>query len=290
MHEYVQYVITGISEGSVYALIGLGFALVYQVTGVINFAQGEFVMLGGLLFAVLEEHGMTAVPAALVAVAVTTATGAAVYLAGLRPARRARLEIRIIITIGIAFVIEGVVLLFVGTDPQYADPFGVVPAFHIAGGAVFPQYVWVVGMAAIAVLLLAWFLGRTLFGKAMRACSMNQRAARLMGIDPDRITLITFALAAVLGAVGGIVLAPIQSPDYQSGLTFSLYGLAAAVLGGLRSPSGAVAGGLVIGLAQSFAAGKLPTGYGDTIVFGLLLVVLLVRPQGLLNRRTAARV
>lgn len=290
MHEYVQYIITGISEGAVYALIGLGFVLVYQVTGIINFAQGEFVMLGGLLFAILEEHGTSPAPAALIAVVATTAIGALTYLGAIRPARRASLEIQIIITIGVAFAIEGIVLLFVGTDPQYAQPFGLVPSFQIFGAIVIPQYVWVVGVALVAVVLLAWFLGRTLFGKAMRACAMNARAARLMAIEPERVALLVFVVAALLGAVGGVVLAPIQNPDYQAGLTFGLYGLAAAVVGGLGSPTGAVAGGLLIGLAKSFAAGKLPTGYGDTIVYGLLLVVLLVRPQGILNRLATARV
>ena len=290
MSQYAQFTATGITLGAVYALVGLGFVLIYQVTGVINFAQGEFVMLGALVFALLEENDVAPIPAAALAVLVAVAVGAAVERLCLRPARRATTEALIIITIGVSIAIKGIVLVQVGTGPHFARSFSTGPPLRILGAVVLRQYLWVIGVAAIAVLLLWLFFEHTLVGKAMRACAMNPDAARLHAVSPSLMSLLAFALAAALGGLGGVILAPIQNPDYGIGLGLGLKGFTAAVVGGLESPSGAVAGGLLLGVVESLAAGRLSSGYKDAVAFGILLVVLLVRPTGIFSRITGQRV
>ncbi len=290
MSENLQFVITGLSTGAVYALVGLGIVLVHQVTGIINFAQGDFVMLGALGFALLQEHGVALVPAAVVAVLATTLVGALVDLLAIAPARQASMERLIILTIGASITIQGLALVFIGTSPHFAPPFSSGPPLHVGGAVVLPQYLWVFLFTALGVLALWLFLTRTTVGKAMRACSMNERAARICAISPARMSLLAFCLAAALGALGGVVLAPLQSPDAGIGLGLGLKGFTAAVVGGLGSPQGAVVGGLMIGVVESLAAGYLPSGYKDAVAFAILFLALLLRPEGLLRRASAVRV
>jgi branched-chain amino acid transport system permease protein len=286
----LQFLINGVTLGAVYALVGVGFVLIYQVTGVINFAQGEFVMLGALGSALLHEAGLPLLPAALVAVVGTAAVGAGVQRLALRPARGASVERLIIITIGVSITIKGVVLLAVGTEPHFVEPFSRGGPIRLGGAVILPQYLWVLAVTMLAVAALAWFFTRTLQGKAMRACAMNPDAARLVAVAPARMALLAFALAATLGGLSGVVLAPIQNPDYGIGLGLGLRGFTAAVVGGLDSVTGAVVGGLLLGLVEAFAAGHIPSGYKDAVAFGILLVVLLVRPGGVLRRVAVGRV
>jgi len=287
--ENLQFLINGVTLGAVYALVGVGFVLIYQVTGVINFAQGEFVMLGALGSALLWEAGMPLPLAAALAVAGTALVGAGVQRLALQPARGASVERLIIITIGVSITIKGVVLLAVGTSPHFVDPFTRGDPIRVGGAVILPQYLWVVAVTVLAVAALAWFFTRTMPGKAMRACAMNPEAARLVAISPARMALLAFTLAATLGALSGAVLAPIQDPDYGIGLGLGLRGFTAAVVGGLDSVAGAVAGGLLLGLVEAFAAGHIPSGYKDAVAFGILLLVLLARPGGVLRRLTGGR-
>lgn len=288
--DNLQFVITGLSTGAVYALVGLGIVLVYQVTGIINFAQGDFVMLGGLTFALLEESGMALLPAAILAVLAGTVVGILVNLLAIRPARRASMERLIILTIGASITIQGLALVFLGTSPHFARPFTEGEPIQVGGAVILPQYLWVFGVTAVGVVALWLFLTRTMAGKAMRACSMNEESAKICAISPSRMSLLAFGLAAALGAIGGVVLAPLQSPDAGIGIGLGLKGFTAAAVGGLGSPQGAVAGGLMIGIIESLAAGHLPSGYKDAIAFAILFLVLLLRPEGLLRRTSAVRV
>jgi len=290
MSDMLQFVVTGLSSGAVYALVGLGIVLVHQVTGIINFAQGEFVMLGALVFALLNEREVALLPAAAIAVAATTVVGVLVQRLAIHPARHATIERLIILTIGAAITIQGITLVVVGTNPHFARPFTAGPPLRIGGVVVLRQYLWVVAVTAVAVLVLWFFLTRTLTGKAMRAAAMNRDAARIVAISPTRMSLLAFALAAVLGAIGGVVLAPLQAPDAGIGIALGLKGFTAAVLGGLDSPAGAIAGGLAVGVVESVAAGYLPSGYKDAIAFGILFLVLLLRPNGLLRPVQEVRV
>lgn len=290
MTENLQFLVTGLATGAVYALVGLGIVLVHQVTGIINFAQGEFVMLGALSFALLNERGMSLLPAAGIALLVTALAGILVERLAIAPARSATIERLIILTIGASITIQGITLVVVGTDPHFAEPFTVGEPLRVGGVVILRQYLWVFGVTAVAVVALWFFLVHTMTGKAMRAAASNREAARMVAISPGQMSMLAFLLAALLGGIGGVVLAPLQAPSAGIGIALGLKGFTAAVLGGLNSPSGAIVGGLLIGVIESVAAGYLPSGYKDAIAFGILFLVLLVRPQGLLRSVSAARV
>ncbi|MGH3663839.1 MAG: branched-chain amino acid ABC transporter permease [Micromonosporaceae bacterium] len=290
MAELSQYVLTGLGTGASYALVGLGIALIVQVTGVINFAQGDFVMLGGLSFALLVGTGMNPVLAATLAVAGTMATGAIVNFAVIAPARHADPTRLIILTIGASIVIQGAALVAVGTRPQFTPEFSGDEPLRFAGVNLPLQYLWIAGAAGMMVTAVWLLMTRTMVGRAMRAVAMDPTAARLVGISPKKMSLAVFALAALLGGIGGVMLAPIQAPDPQIGIALGLKGFTAAVIGGLDNPAGAVAGGLLIGVLEALAAGYLPSGYKEAFVYGLLVAVLLCRPTGLLRAKVVARV
>jgi branched-chain amino acid transport system permease protein len=258
--------------------VGLGIALVVQVTGVINFAQGEFVMLGALSYALLAAGGTNRLAAAAVAVAGTACVGALVNLAVIQPARRASTDRLIILTIGASAAIQGLTLVAAGSDPRFARPFTDGEPLRVAGASLPLQYPWVAGTTAVAVVALWWFLVRTRPGIAMRATAMDAEAARIVGISPRRMSLAVFVLAAALGAAGGVVLAPLQAPDPQIGVALGLKGFTAAV-----------AGGLALGVVEALAAGYLPSGYHDAVAYALLVAVLLGRPTGLLRPVSAVR-
>lgn len=288
--ESLQYVVTGLSNGAVYALVGLGIVLVFQVTGIINFAQGEFVMLGALGFAILRESGMALPFAAVTAIAGTVVAGLLVERLAIAPARQATHVRLIILTIGASIIIQGLALVLFGTDPHFAPSFSAGGPIRLGSVVILPQYLWVVGTTALVVVALWWFLTRTMTGRAMRAVAMNKDAARSVGISPSRMSMLAFMLAGGLGAVGGVILAPLQAPDAGIGIALGLKGFTAAVIGGLHSPAGAVVGGLSIGVIESLASGWLPSGYKDAITFAILFLVLLLRPQGLLRSVSEARV
>lgn len=290
MTENLQFLVTGLTTGAVYALVGLGIVLVHQVTGIINFAQGDFVMLGALSFALLNERGTGLLPAAGIALLITALVGILVERLAIAPARSATIERLIILTIGASITIQGITLVVVGTDPHFAEPFTLGEPLRVAGVVILRQYLWVIGVTAVAVVALWFFLTRTLTGKAMRAAASNREAARIVAISPGQMSMLAFLLAALLGGIGGVVLAPLQAPSAGIGIALGLKGFTAAVLGGLNSPSGAIVGGLLIGVIESVAAGYLPSGYKDAIAFAILFLVLLVRPQGLLRNISAARV
>jgi branched-chain amino acid transport system permease protein len=284
MTELINFTIIGLAVGTTYAIVGLGIALVYQVTGVINFAQGDFVMLGALVFALAEESGAGVLPAALLAVALTTAIGGLVQLGMIAPARRAGHDRLIILTVGASITLQGAALLIFGADQHFARPFD-EGQVGVPGAYVSSQYLWCALITGLAVAAVWLILYRTSLGRAMRATATDPETAGLMGVSPQRMSLVAFLLAAGLAAIGGIVLAPLQPPDPTVGIALGLKGFTAAVLGGLGSTAGAIFGGLAVGLIEAGITGYVSSQYRDTIVFGLLVAVLLIRPTGLLRRR-----
>lgn len=290
--EYLQLLVDGTVTGSVYALVALGFVVVYRVTGVINFAQGAFVMLGPMLaitfFQALGGRGAASLAAAAaVSVAATAAVAMAVHRFTLHPARGASALTHIIITVGVYITLQGLALRAWGPRPY------VMPAFttlqmadrliDLGGVALQAQSLWVWGTGVLMVAGLALFFERTVAGKAMRACAVNRTAARLMGIRVDRMATLAFGLAGVLGAVAGIVLAPSTRPTYDMGLELGLKGFVAAIAGGLVSLPGAVGGGLALGVLESLWAGVTLAGFKDLFAFVMLILLLLARPQGWLE-------
>jgi branched-chain amino acid transport system permease protein len=285
--EYAQLLVDGLATGSVYALVALGFVVVYRVSGVINFAQGAFVMLGPMLcislLGPLPDTAAGLLLAALVATAACAASGALLHRLALHPLRDAAPLARIIVTVGAYVSIQGIALKVWGPRPY------VLPAFttlsmadrlvDVGGVVVQAQSLWVWGTALVTFAALGAFFEGTVAGKAMRACAVNRTAARLVGIQVDRMGTLAFALAATLGAVGGIVLAPSTRPTFDMGLELGLKGFVASIPGGLVSFPGAVAGGIALGVLESLWAGVVLAGFKDLFAFAMLVILLLTFPR-----------
>ncbi len=283
-----QWLVTGVTLGSIYALIALGFVTIYNVTGVINFAQGEFAMLGALL-AVTLSKALPAVVAFVGAVLITAALGALMQRAALYPARGAPALTLIIITIGLSIAIRGAALIAWGSSPYALPTFTPGPPLDLGPAVLTRQSLWVLATTAALLTALWLFFERTMLGRALRACAVNPMAARLMGIAPPRMALLAFTLSAAVGAAGGVVIAPIISASYDMGLGLGLKGFVAAIMGGLTSPVGAVGGGLLLGALESVTAGALTSAYKDAVAFVVLLAVLLARRFGYLGGRGEER-
>ena len=283
--QVLQYVLSGLVVGGIYALIGLGFVIVYSVTRVINFAQGEFVMLGALIMVTLGGQAAPLPLAFLLALSAVSGIGALLERVAIHPVRRASVLTLIIITIGASIALRGAALLVWGTDPFALPPFTPGPPLQLGGAIIVRQGLWVLAVA-LAIFAGLWvFFTRTYLGKAVRACAINPRAARLMGIRVDRMSLLAFGLAGGLGAAAGIVIAPITYATYDMGLMLGLKGFVAAVLGGLVSPPGAIVGGFLLGILESLAAGLVSSGYKDAVAFVILIVLCLAQVAGLLPWR-----
>jgi branched-chain amino acid transport system permease protein len=279
-----QFIATGITQGAIYALVAVGFNLVYSATGIINFAQGEFVMLGGML--AVTCYSFLHLPLALAVVlpiAAVMLIGAGVHYFTIRPLHRAHLLTLIMVTVGVSVALRGLAKVVWGADAYPLPPFSAGESLSLAGANVNPQSLWVIVCAAATGTALTLFLRCTLQGRAMVACALNRRAAQLVGIRVERMHMWAFALAGGVGAIAGAVLAPIALPSYDVGVALALKGFCAAVLGGIGSNAGALLGGVLVGLLESLGAGYVSSGYKEAFAFLVLLLVLLARPSGLLN-------
>lgn len=279
-----QYVLAGIVAGAIYALIAAGFVLIYQVTGLINFAQGEFAMIGAMTAASLAATGMPPLAAAAIAVLAAAIVGALCYLLAIRPARAATGVTLIFITLGLDVALRGAGLFVWGTNPYALDAFSRGRAITILGGVLQPQALWVLGADALVFAALYVFFRYTYAGTAVRAAVANPPIASTFGIPLRTFAFWSFIAAAAIGGIGGVTIAPITQATYDMGLTLGLAGFVAAVLGGLDSLPGALLGGFVLGIVQKVAGGLLSTGWEEGIGFLILVLVLVLRPQGLLGR------
>ena len=288
--QWLQFVAGGLTVGAIYALVALGFSIVYNASGAINFAQGEFVMIGGMSAVTLLATGMPLPLAVLFALVGAVFVGLLLDKLAIEPARHAGTVTLIIITIGASLFLRGLAQLVWDKRIHALPAFSGDQPIHVLGATILPQSLWVLGVAALAVAALSWFFGRTLFGKAMLATSYNPLAARLMGINTRTVLLVSFGLAALLGALGGVLTAPITFTSYDAGVMLGLKGFAAAMLGGLGNFSGAVLGGLLLGLLEGVGAGWVSSAYKDAIAFLIILAVLFFMPGGLLGGRRIERV
>jgi len=288
--QWLQFVAGGLTAGAIYALVGLGFSIVFNASGAINFAQGEFVMIGGMSAVALLATGMPLPLAIALALCVAVVVGLLLDKLAIEPARNAGTVTLIIITIGASLFLRGLAQLVWDKRIHVLPAFSGEQPIRLAGATLLPQSLWVLGVTALAVVVLSWFFGRTLFGKAMLASSYNPLAARLMGIQTRTVLLVSFGLAALLGALAGVLTAPITFTSYDSGVMLGLKGFAAAMLGGLGSFAGAVVGGLALGLLESLSAGFVSSAYKDAIAFVVLLGLLFFMPGGLLGARRIERV
>ncbi|OGO02980.1 MAG: ABC transporter permease [Chloroflexi bacterium RBG_13_53_26] len=280
--QFLQYLVSGLTQGSIYALVGLGFTIIYAVTRIINFAQGEFVMLGGMLsFTLIASVGIPIVPALVLSVLVAAAVGGVLYLLAIRPARRASVASLIIITIGAAIFIRGIASELWGVDAVRPPSFTGDSSIQFLGAYIHPQALWIIGTTVVVTVILQLFLSYTIVGKALNACAINPAAARLVGINPAAMGLVAFILAASLGGIAGVVMAPLTLTSYHVGVMLGLKGFVAASIGGFKSPLAAVVGGITLGIVESLAVGldwgPFTSAYKDAIALVVLLVILLAR-------------
>ncbi len=289
--DLLQYVISGATLGSTYGLAGLGFTVIFNTTEIINFAQGEFVMLGGMaaVFAV-RWGGLPTSLAVPLAIGLTTLVGGVTNRLTIRPVRGRSVTVLIIITIGVSIVLRGAAMLLFGKDTYSLPGFSGEEPIAFLGASLLPQNLWVGGMTLGTLVAMKLYFDRTISGKAMLACACDRKAASLMGINVDAMVTLSFALSALVGALGGAILAPITLTSYDVGILLGLKGFAACILGGLGNPFGAVAGGVILGVMESLSAGLISSGYKDAVAFVILLALLFVRPSGLFGRRATDRV
>lgn len=289
--SFLQFLVSGVTVGATYGLTALGFTMIFNTTGIINFAQGEFVMLGGMLAVFSMAWGAMplhlAVPASVL---LATALGVLVDRTTIRPMRGRPPVTLVIVTIGVSILLRGGAMLLFGKDTHPLPPFTEGAAIPVGGASLLPQSLWVAGITVAVVAAMKAFFDRTITGKAMLACACDRKAASLMGINVDVMVTLSFAFSALVGALGGVILAPITLTSYDVGILLGLKGFAACILGGLGNPFGAVAGGLIIGVLESLGAGFLSSGYKDAIAFVILLALLFLRPSGLFGKASADRV
>ena len=286
----LQYTVSGLTIGAIYALVAIGYNIIYNVTEIINFAQGEFVMLGGLFAVFYMETLRLPLPVAFFAAIFTVAVvGYAMERLVIRRARNASLLSLIIITIAVSILLKGTAMLWWGKAPYTLPAFTSGRPILIGGAAIQLQALWVLGVSAVVVVLLTVFFQRSVYGKAMLACADNPQAARMVGIRVRQMVLLSFILSAAIGAVAGTVITPISLMEYDRGALLGLKGFGAAVLGGLGNFFGALVAGLLLGLAESFCAGYLSSGYKDAVALILLLLALFFKPEGLFGSSEAAK-
>ena len=290
LSQTLQYLFSGLTNGAIYALAALGFSIIYNASGVINFAQGEFIMIGGVSAVMWTSAGVPMPLAIVLAVLSTALVGLLLEKLAIEPAGNAEVVSLVIITIGASIFLQGLAQVIFGKGQKALPPFTGDTPIMLAGASLLPQSVWMIVSGAVIVLLLGWFFGRTRMGKAMLATAHNRLAARLVGINTRHVLALSFVLSAALGAVAGVVSAPITLTSYDVGIMLGLKGFVAATLGGLGSGLGAVVGGLLLGLTESLAAGYISSAYKDAVPFVLIILILFFMPRGLFGARVTERV
>ncbi|HEY4192149.1 MAG TPA: branched-chain amino acid ABC transporter permease [Mesorhizobium sp.] len=288
--QLVQFAISGLTVGAIYALVGLGFNLIFNATDVINFAQGEFVMLGGVLacIAIGEWHWPLWL-AIIATVAAVGALGALIDFGAVSRVRNGSVMTIVMITLGVSVVLKTATLLWVGPNPLYFDPFTAGPPLRVFGAVVQLQALWVIGIGGLAMAGLGIFFSRSALGREMLACAIDREAASLMGIDVRKMVRISFILSGALGALAGVLITPLTNATYDQGFTLALKGFAASALGGFGRSSSAIVGGLALGLIEAASVAVLPSGWKDSVALIVLILVLMIKPSGLLGGRAERR-
>ncbi|MBI4495688.1 MAG: branched-chain amino acid ABC transporter permease [Deltaproteobacteria bacterium] len=279
--QLIQFLFTGLSLGSIYALVALGFSMIYSSTGIINLAQGEFVMLGGLVMVFFTALKVPLYLGFAFTILVVTAVGVLFERLAIHPLKNVSLITLIMITLAASILFRGLAMFIWGKDPYSLPHFSSGRPVQLWGAVLQLQFFWILAITFLAVIGIGIFFNRTITGKAMAACAHNPIAARLLGIEVDRMILFSFALSAALGALAGAIITPVTLMEYDRGPLLALKGFAAAVLGGLGSGTGAVIAGFVIGILESLGAGLISSGYKDAIALLVLLIVLWMKPGGL---------
>ena len=288
--QLLQFLFSGITVGATYALAALGFTLIYNASNVINFAQGEFIMLGGMLAVFFTQAGLPLPVALLLAILIPAVVGVLVEKLAIEPVKGAETVTLIIITIGASIFIRGATQLVFDKQIHRFPAFSGDQPILIGGATILPQSLWVIA-GALAVFVCLWlFFTRTLIGRAVLATANNRVAAQLVGINTNYVMTLSFAMSAVIGALAGVLVTPITLTSYDVGLALALEGFAAAMLGGMGNPKGALVGGLLLGVLEAMTAGYISSQYKDAAAFVVILAVLFAMPQGLFGRKSTDRV
>ena len=283
--DLLQYTFSGFTNGAIYALIALGFCVVNNTMGIVNFVQVDFVTLGGMLmFSCLFGAGLPMAPGLLLAVAGVAVVAMVVERFGLRPARSNHHLVLIFLTVGLSIILRGFIKLIWGKNRMALPPLTPDQPINFFGASLLPQALWIILLTLVAICILTWFFYRTSLGLCMRAVASNPTAAAVVGIPAGRIRLTSYAIAGALGGLAGVLVTPITTLNYDVGVLLGLKGFAAAILGGFGSFPGAILGGLSLGLLESLSAGYLSSAYKDVVAFVVLLLVLCIRPKGLLGK------
>jgi branched-chain amino acid transport system permease protein len=282
--QLLQFIVSGIMVGSIYAIIAIGFNMIFNATEVINFAQGEFVMLGGMT--TVTFYQVFHLPlwfSCILSVLLVTLVGIIFERLAIHPMKHFSVLNAIIITVGASNIMRGGTMIALGRDNMSFPPFtgtGDKP-FMILGSSIPQQGAWIILAALLLVFGLSLFYKRSIQGIAMRSTAWNKTAAELMGVNVKWIVMLSFAMSAASGAVAGVLVTPITLTAYNVGLILGLKGFCAAILGGFGNFWGAICGGVLLGLLESLGAGLISSGYKDAIAFLVLLIVLFLRPTGL---------
>lgn len=279
MDVFLQSLISGISIGSIYGLVGMGFTLVFFVSKIINLAQGQLFVIGAMLFIVLSDF-LPVFAAALLGILATAFLGVLVERWFIRPISNLPMINQVIMTLAVLITLQGLTMLVFGKKSLSAEPF-VNGAIQLGGINVLYQVLIIIAVVLATSYLLHFFLHKTAYGKALRACASNPESARLAGIQVKRMQMIAYGISGALGALSGIIVAPLLLVNYTLGLVIVINGLIASILGGLGSPKGALLGGLILGLFESFASGIFSSEYKDVLVLSFLLLLLIVKPKGI---------
>jgi branched-chain amino acid transport system permease protein len=277
----------GVATGCVYALVAVGYSLIYRTTGVVNFAQGGYVMIGG--FATWWFFSIAALPYPLAiasGVAVATLIGLLLWTVVVLPLWRRRSPPYVVLLATIVFgaIVGNATLLLLGTLPQTLPPWIPGLAFEFEGNRIDGQYGLIIAASLLSLIAFGAVLRFSSLGRAMRACAASRDTSQLLGISPERIGALSFAATAALGGFGGAMITPAQFTSSEVGLAFGVFGFVAAVLGGFGSLLGALVGGLLLGVVNALVGRYVSSNYQTVIAFGILLLLLAVRPQGIVGR------
>lgn len=283
-----QSVLTGLTNGFVYGLVGLGLAAIFRGTRIINAMQGDFSLIGGIAAVLLLEKLQWPLAAAMTAAVLLGAVaGWLIELLLVRPLRRrgGTEDSYLLLTLGIAFAASALVLYFVGRDSHALPGIGGEGIIVIWDAAIRVHSVWLIGISLVVMLLLRLFFTRTTMGLSMMAAAIDAEGAATTGINVGLMRTLTFVLGGLVGALAGVLVGPLVTVHYEMGLLLTLKGFAAAILGGLTNPMGAIVGGITLGLVESIAIVTVSSGYKDVIAMTILIIIMIVMPQGLLGRK-----
>jgi branched-chain amino acid transport system permease protein len=284
MQEILQYFFSGITNGAIYAVIAIGFSMLYNSTDLINFAHGEFVMLGALTMVTLSgPFHLPLLPAFIMTVCCIGFAGLLFERLAIRTVRYPEPIVLIIITVGASIFLRGLGMLAWGKDAYSTPPFSTHPPLDVAGAKLLAQSLWILLIVVCLVMGLHFFFKKTLTGKAMEACAINRRAAWIVGIPSKFMVMLAFGLSTGLGALAGVIISPITMCSYDMGTMLGLKGFCAAMLGGLGSLWGSLIGGFLLGILESLGVGFVSSGLKDATAFFLLLFILYAKPGGILS-------